>query len=106
VQVVYNIFDQSPAQKLFAACQKHNVGVIARVPLDEGSLTGKFTESTRFPDGDSKKKYVTEQAYAAFNINPKLGGTNATNVILALKTAIDAVKALINALKALRGGVR
>ncbi len=64
------------------------------------------TAETRFPDGDSKKKYVTEQAYAAFNINPKLGGTNATNVILALKTAIDAVKALINALKALRGGVR
>lgn len=42
VQVIYNIFDQSPAQELFPLCQEMDVGVIARVPLDEGGLTGKL----------------------------------------------------------------
>lgn len=42
VQVIYNIFDQSPAHELFPLCQETDVGVIARVPLDEGGLTGKL----------------------------------------------------------------
>ncbi len=50
VQVIYNIFEQSPEYELFEACKKNNVGVIARVPFDEGSLTGKFTEETKFSD--------------------------------------------------------
>ena len=49
VQVIYNIFDQAPEDKLFPLCQELNVGVIARVPLDEGSLGGKMTLETRFP---------------------------------------------------------
>ena len=43
MQVVYNIFDQSPEDELFPLCREHNVGVIARVPFDEGSLTGTLT---------------------------------------------------------------
>ena len=57
VQVIYNIFDQAPEDVLFPACRAHNVGVIARVPLDEGSLGGKLTLETRFPDGDWRAGY-------------------------------------------------
>ena len=57
VQVIYNIFDQAPEDKLFALCQELDVGVIARVPLDEGSLGGKMTPQTRFPDDDWRAMY-------------------------------------------------
>ena len=57
VQVIYNIFDQDPEDKLFSACKKFDVGIIARVPLDEGSLTGKMTLKTKFPDEDWRAKY-------------------------------------------------
>ncbi len=49
VQVIYNVFDQAPEDKLFPACREMNIGVIARVPLDEGSLGGKMTAETKFP---------------------------------------------------------
>jgi aryl-alcohol dehydrogenase-like predicted oxidoreductase len=57
VQVIYNIFDQAPEDKLLPLCQELNVGVIARVPLDEGSLGGKMTLETRFPKGDWRAMY-------------------------------------------------
>jgi aryl-alcohol dehydrogenase-like predicted oxidoreductase len=57
VQVIYNIFDQTPEVKLFPACIKHNIGVIARVPFDEGSLTGRINEETVFPAGDFRNGY-------------------------------------------------
>jgi len=57
VQVIYNIFDQSPEDELLPVCQELNIGVIARVPLDEGSLGGKMTLETRFPTGDWRAGY-------------------------------------------------
>lgn len=57
VQVIYNIFDQSAEERLFPACVKHNIGVIARVPFDEGSLTGRITPATVFPEGDFRNHY-------------------------------------------------
>jgi aryl-alcohol dehydrogenase-like predicted oxidoreductase len=60
VQVIYNIFDQSPAEHLFAECVKHDVGVIARVPFDEGALTGKIHARTEFPEGDFRNHYFRE----------------------------------------------
>jgi aryl-alcohol dehydrogenase-like predicted oxidoreductase len=57
VQVIYNIFDQAPEDELFPACRELNIGVIARVPLDEGSLGGKMTLETRFPKGDWRAGY-------------------------------------------------
>ncbi len=57
VQVIYNIFEQSPEDQLFPACQEHNVGVIVRVPFDEGSLTGTITPDTEFPAEDWRNKY-------------------------------------------------
>jgi aryl-alcohol dehydrogenase-like predicted oxidoreductase len=60
VQVIYNIFEQSPEDHLFPACQKHNVGVIARVALDEGGLTGKITPETTFAEGDFRNDYFRD----------------------------------------------
>lgn len=57
VQVIYNIFDQAPEDHLFPLCREMNIGVIARVPLDEGSLGGKMTLATRFPPDDWRSKY-------------------------------------------------
>jgi aryl-alcohol dehydrogenase-like predicted oxidoreductase len=57
VQVIYNIFDQSPERNLFPACLKHNIGVLARVPLDEGALAGRIAEDTVFPEGDFRNRY-------------------------------------------------
>jgi len=60
VQVIYNIFDQTPEDRLFEVVQKHNVGVIVRVPFDEGGLTGKITPQTSFPEGDFRNRYFRE----------------------------------------------
>lgn len=57
VQVIYNIFDQSPEENLFPLCLALNVGVLARVPLDEGGLTGAITPETKFPPGDWREHY-------------------------------------------------
>src|SRR5271170_1644293 len=57
VQVIYNIFDQAPEDQLFPVCRELNIGVIARVPFDEGSLGGKLTLETTFPKNDWRAKY-------------------------------------------------
>jgi len=64
VQVIYNIFDQRPAEKLFPLCQEQDVGVIVRVPFDEGSLTGSFTPQTKFPRGDWRAGYFKGERLA------------------------------------------
>jgi aryl-alcohol dehydrogenase-like predicted oxidoreductase len=61
VQVIYNVFDQAPEDELFPLCREMNIGVIARVPLDEGSLGGKMTLDTRFPEGDWRARYFTSE---------------------------------------------
>jgi aryl-alcohol dehydrogenase-like predicted oxidoreductase len=57
VQVIYNAFDQSPEDELFPACREHDVGVIARVPLDEGGLTGRIRLDTEFSGDDFRDFY-------------------------------------------------
>jgi aryl-alcohol dehydrogenase-like predicted oxidoreductase len=57
VQVIYNIFDQAPEDQLYPLCQEFGVGVIARVPLDEGGLSGKLTLDTKFPADDWRAHY-------------------------------------------------
>jgi len=57
IQVIYNIFDQSPEAELFPLCIEKNVGVIVRVPLDEGGLTGAITPETTFPEHDWRNNY-------------------------------------------------
>jgi aryl-alcohol dehydrogenase-like predicted oxidoreductase len=69
VQVIYNIFDQSPEDELFPACREHDVGVIARVPFDEGSLTGTLTRDSKWPKGDWRNVYFVPE-----NLNPTIDG--------------------------------
>jgi len=65
VQVVYNIFDQAPEDELFPACKEQRVAVIARVPFDEGSLTGTLTYESSWPRGDWRNLYFTRENLAA-----------------------------------------
>ncbi|MFT4112524.1 aldo/keto reductase [Silvibacterium sp.] len=75
VQVIYNIFDQRAVTRLFPLCLERNVGVLARVPLDEGGLTGTITAETAFPEGDfrtgyfqgERKREVAERCAAIVN---------------------------------------
>jgi len=57
VQVIYNLFDQSPEDALFPAVEAAQVGVIVRVPFDEGALTGAVRADTTFPEGDFRNEY-------------------------------------------------
>ena len=61
VQVIYNIFDQSPEDELFPACREMDVAVIARVPFDEGTLTGNLTVDSKWPEGDWRNSYFVPQ---------------------------------------------
>jgi aryl-alcohol dehydrogenase-like predicted oxidoreductase len=72
VQVIYNIFDQAPEDQLFPLCEKMDVGVIARVPLDEGGLTGKLTDETHFPCNDWRNRYFGPE-----NLHPTVVRANA-----------------------------
>ncbi|MFL6214571.1 MAG: aldo/keto reductase [Blastocatellia bacterium] len=64
VQVIYNIFDQNPEDELFPACNEHDVAVIARVPFDEGTLTGTLTKESTWPADDWRSTY-----FVAENLN-------------------------------------
>ncbi|NUQ62625.1 MAG: aldo/keto reductase [Pirellulales bacterium] len=57
IQVIYNIFEQEPAAELLPAAEECGVGVIVRVALDEGSLTGKYRRGHRFAPDDFRSKY-------------------------------------------------
>jgi aryl-alcohol dehydrogenase-like predicted oxidoreductase len=61
VQVIYNIFDQNPEDELFPACAEMDVAVIARVPFDEGTLTGTLTKESRWPEGDWRNIYFVPE---------------------------------------------
>jgi aryl-alcohol dehydrogenase-like predicted oxidoreductase len=84
VQVVYNIFDQAPEDELFPACQESNVAVIARVPFDEGTLTGTLTLDSRWREGDFRNQYfagkLAESVRRAESLGPLVpaGETMAT----------------------------
>jgi aryl-alcohol dehydrogenase-like predicted oxidoreductase len=64
VQVIYNVFDQSPEDELLDACLEHGIGVLARVPFDEGSLTGNIGPDTEFPEGDFRNRYFRDDRRA------------------------------------------
>ncbi|WP_247236968.1 aldo/keto reductase [Telluribacter sp. SYSU D00476] len=61
VQVIYNIFDQAPEDNLFPLCRQMDIGVIARVPFDEGTLTGTLTKETTFPADDWRSTYFVPE---------------------------------------------
>lgn len=61
IQVIYNVFDQTPEEALFPAAQENDVAVIVRVPLDEGSLAGTLRPDTTFPRDDFRAMYFTPE---------------------------------------------
>ena len=61
VQVIYNIFDQNPEDELFPLCRELNLAVIARVPFDEGTLTGTLTKQSKWPAGDWRNTYFVPE---------------------------------------------
>lgn len=94
VQVIYNIFDPSAQQRLFPLAREHGVAVIARVPFDEGSLSGKFTRETRFPKGDWRSGYfkgerLTETCERVEKLKSLLDKETPTLSALALKFCLS-----------------
>jgi len=77
VQVVYNIFDQNPKDELFPACREMNVAVIARVPFDEGTLTGTLTKESKWPEGDWRNTY-----FIAENLNASVDRADALKPLI------------------------
>ncbi len=67
IQVIYNVFDQAPEDELLPYCQENDIAVIARVPFDEGSLTGALTKESTWPEGDFRNVYLGQE-----NLNPTL----------------------------------
>jgi aryl-alcohol dehydrogenase-like predicted oxidoreductase len=65
VQVVYNVFDQSPEDELFPYCLEHGIAIVARVPFDEGSLTGTLTAKSVWPTGDFRNFYFNPENLTA-----------------------------------------
>jgi aryl-alcohol dehydrogenase-like predicted oxidoreductase len=61
IQFIFNLFHQKPTEKLLPYAKEHNIGLIARVPLDEGGLSGNFTADTIFAEGDFRAKYFTKE---------------------------------------------
>ena len=57
IQVIYNIFDQAPEDELFPRAQRDGIGVIARVPFDEGTLAGAISIYSHWPEGDWRNTY-------------------------------------------------
>lgn len=93
-QVIYNIFDQSPEDALFPYCIGHNIGIIVRVPLDEGGLTGKITPETTFPEKDWRNRYFggsrKREVFDRANLlKPLLGSEAKTLPELALRYVLD-----------------
>ena len=77
VQVIYNIFDQAPEDELFPACLEHEVAVIARVPFDEGTLTGNLTKQSTWPEEDWRNTYFVPE-----NLIPSVERADALKAVL------------------------
>ena len=77
VQFIYNIFDQAPIDELFPLCEKMDIATIARVPFDEGTLTGNITKETTFPDGDWRGTYFVPE-----NLNSSVDHADALRPLL------------------------
>lgn len=100
VQVIYNVFDQSPQNNLFPACLKHNIGVLARCPLDEGALAGAVDETTVFAPGEFREFYFrgdrkAQIARAVAALRADLGDRNLAETALRFTLSNDAVSTVI-----------
>ena len=108
VQVIYNIFDQNPEDKLFPLCDELNIGVIARVPFDEGTLTGTLTYDSKWPEGDWRNTYfvpenLTSSVDHAEKLRPLIPeGMTMAEMALKFILANPTVSTIIPGMRALR----
>ncbi|MDB4998342.1 MAG: yhdN 6 [Myxococcaceae bacterium] len=108
VQVIYNVFDQDPEDELFPVCRAKDIAVIARVPFDEGTLTGTLTNESRWPEGDWRNGYfnpdnLRESVARAEKLRP-LVPTDMTMPEMALRFTLstDDVATVIPGMRKLR----
>lgn len=109
VQVIYNIFDQSPADELFPAAKAAGVGVIVRVPFDEGSLTGAVRPDTEFPHGDFRNSYFAPERrdevwrrVEAIAADANVAPTGLAEIALRFCLSPDAVSTVIPGMRSVR----
>ena len=107
VQVIYNIFDQAPEDNLFPMCRQLDVATIARVPFDEGTLTGTLTKETTFPKNDWRSTYfVPENLHASVDhaeaLRPLLGDMTMAEMALRFILSNDDVHTIIPGMRKLR----
>ncbi len=109
VQVIYNVFDQAPADALLPACAEHGVGVIVRVALDEGGLTGRITAGTTFPEGDWRNRYFrgdrpaqVERRVAAIVADLGIGPDEIAETALRFVLSAPAVSTVIPGMRSVR----
>jgi aryl-alcohol dehydrogenase-like predicted oxidoreductase len=109
VQVIYNIYDPTAADRLFPVCRELHIGVIARVPLDEGGLTGNITPHTEFPPGDWRRRYFRgdrkRQVWErAARIRQAVGDAHGTLAQVALRFCLShpAVSTVIPGMRSVR----
>jgi aryl-alcohol dehydrogenase-like predicted oxidoreductase len=109
VQVIHNIFDQSPEDELFPAVNEHDVGVVARVPFDEGGLTGSISADSQFPEGDFRRSYfsgdrkqqVAERVQAIVD-DLGIGRERIAEIALRYVLSFDAVSTVIPGMRSIR----
>jgi aryl-alcohol dehydrogenase-like predicted oxidoreductase len=113
IQVIYNVFDQSPQDELLDAALEHGVGVIVRVPFDEGGLAGRIRPDTTFPEGDFRNDYFAgdrlRETYERVQaITSDLGITDDEIASVALRFCLsqEAVSTVIAGMRALANVAR
>lgn len=109
VQVIYNVYEQSPQVNLFAACKRNNIGVVARCPLDEGALTGAITAGTVFEPGEFRDSYFrgdrkaqAEKAFRALQADLANTGEPVAATALRFTLSNDAVSTVIPGMRKVR----
>ena len=113
VQVIYNIFDQAPAENLVPARVEHGVGVIVRVALDEGGLTGRITVGSAFPGGGFRNRYFrddrpaqVERRVAAICADLGIGPDDMAETALRFVLSAPAVSTVIPGMRSVRNAER
>jgi aryl-alcohol dehydrogenase-like predicted oxidoreductase len=109
VQVIYNVFDQQPEERLLPACPEHGVGVVVPVALDAGGLTGRITANSTFPDGDFRNGYFrgdcaaqVEQRVAALTRDLEIDTDQIADTALRYVLGSPAVSTVIASMRSVR----
>ncbi|MET7701240.1 aldo/keto reductase [Streptomyces sp. NPDC005485] len=108
VQVIYNVFEQAPSDALLPACEEHGVGVIVRVALDEGALTGAIRKGVTFPEGDWRNWYFrddrpaeVEERVEAILAELRIGADELPSAALRFALAGQAISTVIVGMRSL-----